>query len=238
MGIKIDYSFIFSALVQELKVLPLTLTITIVPLMFGLGIGIIIAIIRLRKIPVVDRIAAFYVSFVRGTPLLLHIMLIYFALPMAFDALALKYNWSLHSKDIPIIVFIFVAFSINAGAYMSEIIRSGILSVNYGQVEAAYSVGMTAPQAMRRIVLPQALAVNLPMLCSMFISLLQGSSLAFSISIVEVTGEANIYAAASFKFLEAFIAAAIIYWGMTILVERITSILEKRVQRYNRGGVT
>jgi L-cystine transport system permease protein len=232
MGIKIDYSFIFSALVQELKVLPLTLTITIVPLMFGLGIGIIIAIIRLRKIPVVDRIAAFYVSFVRGTPLLLHIMLIYFALPMAFDALAL------HSKDIPIIVFIFVAFSINAGAYMSEIIRSGILSVNYGQVEAAYSVGMTAPQAMRRIVLPQALAVNLPMLCSMFIALLQGSSLAFSISIVEVTGEANIYAAASFKFLEAFIAAAIIYWGMTILVERITSILEKRVQRYNRGGVT
>jgi L-cystine transport system permease protein len=121
---------------------------------------------------------------------------------------------------------------------MSEIIRSGILSVNYGQVEAAYSVGMTAPQAMRRIVLPQALAVNLPMLCSMFIALLQGSSLAFSISIVEVTGEANIYAAASFKFLEAFIAAAIIYWGMTILVERITSILEKRVQRYNRGGVT
>jgi L-cystine transport system permease protein len=157
---------------------------------------------------------------------------------MAFDALALKYKWSLHSKDIPIIVFIFVAFSINAGAYMSEIIRSGILSVNYGQVEAAYSVGMTAPQAMRRIVLPQALAVNLPMLCSMFIALLQGSSLAFSISIVEVTGEANIYAAASFKFLEAFIAAAIIYWGMTILVERITSILEKRVQRYNRGGVT
>jgi L-cystine transport system permease protein len=233
----IDYSFIVTAFWEELKVLPLTLLITIVPLFFGIIFGTVIALIRLYQVKYLHYLASFYVSFIRGTPMLLHIMIIYFLIPAVFDNLAAKYGWPVHSRNIPLLAFIFVSFTITASAYLSETIRSGILSVNPGQREAAYSVGMTTMQALSRIVLPQAAGNSIPMFCSAFISLLQGSSLAFFISVVEITAKAKIIANNNFSYVEAFIAAAIIYWGISASVEKISSMMEKRVQRYNRGGI-
>ena len=233
----VDFTFIFIAFREELKVLPLTLLITIVPLICGIIFGTMIALVRMHKVKYIHQLATFYVSFIRGTPMLLHIMIIYYLLPTLFDGLASKYNWPVHSRDIPLLAFIFISFTIVSSAYLSETIRAGILSVNPGQREAAYSVGMTTIQALRRIILPQALGNSIPMFCSAFISLLQGSSLAFFISVVEITAKARIIANTNFRYLEAFIAAAIIYWSAAILVEKISSVMEKRVQRYNRGGI-
>ncbi|RTE10240.1 amino acid ABC transporter permease [Paenibacillus whitsoniae] len=220
-----------------LKALPLTLVIAIVPLFTGFIVGGLVAFIRMYRVKYLHRIAQFYVSFFRGTPLLLHIMLVYFAIPMIFDAIAVKNGWSMRSSAIPLILFIFVAFTLNVGAYMSETIRSGILSVSKDQLESAYSVGMTTWQGMRRIVLPQALHVSLPNLLSKFISLLHGSSLAFMISLQEINGTAHIVAMRNWKYLEAYIAAAVIYWILTIIAENISSFLEKRMNVYNRSGV-
>ncbi|MDQ0246679.1 L-cystine transport system permease protein [Bacillus fengqiuensis] len=233
----IDGLFIITAFFEIIKALPLTLIITIVPLTIGFGIGIAIALIRIYKVKVLYRAANFYVSFLRGTPILLHIMLIYLGLPMIIDKLSSYYGWEIQSNSIPILVFVLTAFSLTAGAYMSEVIRSGILAVNRGQIEAAYSVGMSASQAMRRIVFPQAFAAVLPNLCNLFVGFLHTSSIAFIVSQKELNGAANIVASTNLKFLEAYIAAAIIYWILTIAAEWITARLEKRVTLYNRGGV-
>lgn len=234
---KIDFGFIITVFFKALKAVPLTLEVSIIPMLIGLFIGIIVALLRIYKVKVLSSIADFYVSFIRGTPIILQLFVVYYAVPMIWDYFAKRFGWSIHSKSIPIAVFVIIAFSINAGAYMSEIVRAGITAVNIGQIEACYSVGMTLPQAMRRVVLPQALCISTPMLCSMFIDLIKGSSLAFTISLAEITGTARAACATNYKFLEAYIAIAIIYWGMCIIIEGFSALIEHRFNYINKGGV-
>ncbi|MEC0369365.1 amino acid ABC transporter permease [Paenibacillus chibensis] len=234
---KIDPAFIWTALVQLLSAIPTTLVITAVSVTAGFIIGLITALLRIYRVPVLGPIAAGYVTFIRGTPMLTHLLLIYFGLPMVLDALAAQFGWGFKSSSIPMIGFAFISFSITAGAYMSEVIRSGLLAVNRGQLEAAYSVGMTTSQALRRIVFPQALAVSVPNLSNSIIGMLHGSTLAFTVSVVEINAKAQIVASTNWKFFEAYLAAAVIFWGLTLLIERISAAIEKRIQVYNRGGV-
>ncbi|MCC0564248.1 amino acid ABC transporter permease [Brevibacillus borstelensis] len=233
----IDIPFIITCFFEIVTALPLTLVITVIPLIIGFGIGVVTALMRIYKVRFLHRIADFYVSFLRGTPVVLHVLIIYFALPLLIAKLSDQFGWGIDTASIPILVFVLTAFSLTAGAYMSEIIRSGILSVNQGQVEAAYAVGMSTRLALWRIVLPQAIGIILPNLCNLFIGFLHTSTFAFTVSQMELLGKANVVASVNLKFLEAFIAAALIYWGMTIIAERITAFLEKRVTAYNRGGI-
>jgi L-cystine transport system permease protein len=235
--IKLDPSFILTAFIEILKALPETLLITFVSVLVGFIIGTSVALFRIYKTPVLSQIGSGYVTFIRGTPMLMHLFLIYYGLPPIINSLAAKYNLGFTAASIPMIVFVFIAFSLTAGAYMSETVRSGILAINRGQIEAAYSIGMTTPQALRRIIFPQALAVSLPNISNSFIGMMHGSTLAFTLSITEILGKTNIVASTNWKFFEAFIAAALIFWGVTILVEKLTAILEKRINQYNRGGV-
>jgi L-cystine transport system permease protein len=235
--VQIDPLFILTALISLLKALPTTLVITIVSVTNGFIIGSVVALIRVYKVPVLYPFASAYVLFIRGTPMLMHLLLIYFGLPKLIDGLSGAWGLGYQSNTIPLIIFVYISFSLTAGAYMSEVIRAGILAVNRGQMEAAYSIGMTTAQALRRIVLPQALAVCLPNLSNNLIGMLHGSTLAFTISVVEINAQAQIVAATNWKFLESYIAAALIFWGMTFLIERGTGMLEKRINTYNRGGV-
>ncbi|TXK84810.1 amino acid ABC transporter permease [Paenibacillus sp. N3.4] len=234
---KLDPGFIWTAFIQLLSALPTTLLITVVSVFFGFIIGTIVALIRIYRVPVLHYVASAYVTFIRGTPMLMHLLLIYFGLPAILDAIAVSAGWSFRSASIPMIDFAFLSFSITAGSYLSEVVRSGILAVNRGQIEAAYAVGMTTPQALRRIVLPQALAVSLPNLSNTLIGMLHGSTLAFTVSVVEINAKAQIVATTNWKFFESYIAAALLFWGVTILIEKLTGLLEKRINVYNRGGV-
>ncbi|WP_338552461.1 amino acid ABC transporter permease [Paenibacillus sp. KS-LC4] len=233
----LDPGFIWTAFLSLFKALPNTLYITIVSVFVGFIIGTAIALIRIYRVPVLYPLASAYVLFIRGTPMLMHLLLIYFGLPIIIDGLAGALGLGFHSTVIPLIGFAYISFSITAGAYMSEVVRAGIVAVNRGQMEAAYSIGMTTPQALRRIVLPQALAVCLPNLSNNLIGMLHGSTLAFTVSVVEINAQAQIVAATNWKFLEAYIAAAVLFWGMTILIEQATAWLERRINKYNRGGV-
>ncbi|KOP67302.1 cysteine ABC transporter permease [Bacillus sp. FJAT-18019] len=235
---KIDLQFIWTALIELLSVIPTTLAITAVSMLCGLAIGIVVALIRRYKVPVLNPIAASYVTFIRGTPMLTHLLLIYFGLPIIVDSLAVYFGWSFRSVSIPMIGFAYISFSITAGAYLSEVVRSGLQAVEKGQLEAAYSIGMTTKQAMIRIVFPQAFSIILPSLSNSTISMLHGSTLVFTVSVVDINAKSQIIASSNWKFFEAYIAAAIIYWGITILIERLTALLEKRMNIYNRGGVT
>jgi L-cystine transport system permease protein len=234
----IDIPFIWVAFKEIIKALPITLILTLVPLLAGFLIGIGVALVRIYKVKYLYRIANGYVSFFRGTPIIMHIMVIYFGFPLLLEQISLWFDLGIQTNKIPIILFVLIALTLAAGSYLSEIIRSGILSVSKGQMEAAYSVGMTKFQAMIRIILPQALAQSIPNFTNIFVGFLHTSSIAFLVSQKEVTGAANIVASVNLKFLEAFIAAGIIYWGITILVEGISFLLEKKVTAYNRGGVS
>jgi L-cystine transport system permease protein len=234
----IDIPFIWVAFKEIIKALPITLILTIVPLLAGFLIGIGVALVRIYKVKYLYRIANGYVSFFRGTPIIMHIMVIYFGFPLLLDQISLRFDLGIQTNKIPIILFVLIALTLAAGSYLSEIIRSGIISVSNGQMEAAYSVGMTKFQAMIRIILPQALAQSIPNFTNIIVGFLHTSSIAFLVSQKEVTGAANIVASVNLKFLEAFIAAGIIYWGITILVEGISFLLEKKVTAYNRGGVS
>jgi L-cystine transport system permease protein len=211
----IDIPFIWVAFKEIIKALPITLILTIVPLLTGFLIGIGVALVRIYKVKYLYRIANGYVSFFRGTPIIMHIMVIYFGFPLLLDQLSIRFDLGIQTNKIPIILFVLIALTLAAGSYLSEIIRSGIISVSNGQMEAAYSVGMTKFQAMIRIILPQALAQSIPNFTNIFVGFLHTSSIAFLVSQKEVTGAANIVASVNLKFLEAFIAAGIIYWGIT-----------------------
>ncbi|MFP3126705.1 amino acid ABC transporter permease [Ectobacillus funiculus] len=233
----IDIPFIWVAFKEIIKALPITLILTVVPLLLGFLIGISVALVRVYKVRYLYHAANGYVSFFRGTPIIMHIMLIYFGFPLLIDRISAKFALDIQSNSIPVILFVLIALSLAAGAYLSEMIRSGIISVSKGQMEAAYSVGMTKFQAMTRVILPQALAQSIPNFTNIFVGFLHTSSIAFLVSEKELTGAANIVASTNLKFLEAFIAAGIIYWGLTILVEGLSFLLEKRVTAYKRGGV-
>ena len=147
----------------------------------------------------------------------------------------MKYNKEIDIAAVPAILFVYIAFSFNVGAYLSETFRAAILSVEKGQIEGALSLGMTKFQSMIRIVLPQAFVYALPNLGNTIISLIKDTSLAFIISVVEMMGQAKIIGAQGLNFFEVYIVVAFLYWIICILVEKIVSILENRLRKFEGG---
>lgn len=227
-----DISFMWTALQVIIEAIPLTLLITIAPLLIGLLIALVVTFIRLNHIKVLKPFANFYVSFYRGTPVIMHIFIVYFGIPQLVE-----HYFGISLNSVPIVIFVIIALSLNAGAFLSEIIRSGIVSVNKGQIEAAYSLGMTTFDVFRRIILPQAFVTVIPNLTAMLIAFLHASSIAFLVSVKEMTGAANIIASSNLKYLEAFVAVGIVYWMISLLIELIASKLENKLTRYLRRGV-
>ena len=235
MGTLFDFEYMLRSFPQILKYAPVTLMVTVGAMVFGLIIGLATALVKLYRVPVLRWIAAVYVSFTRGTPLLVQIYLTYYGIPKLMAFLGERFSWTVNVGDIPTIVYVYVAFSLNVGAYLSESVRSAIESVDKGQYEAAYSVGMGRLQTMFRIILPQAFAVALPNFGNTFISLMKDTSLAFVIAFVEIMGQAMIVGASSLRFFEVYIDSALIYWGMCLAAERGIAILEKKAKKFKGG---
>lgn len=229
---QLDLSFILTALQSILPALPMTFLIAFVPLLLGLLIGIVVALVRLSDWKISKVILNVYVSFYRGTPVILHIFLIYFGMPLIAE------EWfDISLNGWPIVIFVIIALTLNAGAFLSEIIRSGIMSVTNHQIDAALSLGMTTFQMYRRIILPQAFVAAIPNLTNILIAFLHSSSIAFLVSVKEITGAANIIASSNLKYLESFIAVGIVYWVVTILIEVLANQLEKKLTAHLRQGV-
>jgi L-cystine transport system permease protein len=227
-----DWKYIFTSIPQILRYAPVTLLIATIAMLVGLFIGLFTALIKIYKVPVLKQIAAVYVSFVRGTPLLVQMYLSYYGIPKVLSYMNYNFGWNVNVSGIPAIYFVYITFSINVGAYLSETIRSAILAIDKGQLEAAYSVGMSRFQGMYRIVFPQAIVVALPNFGNTFISLLKDTSLAFIIAVVEILGSAKIIGARSLMFFEVYIASALIYWMICLAVERGVIVLEHKVRKF------
>lgn len=214
--------------------IPYSLEIAVVALFFGFFIGLITAIARMYKVPVLCQISSVYIAIIRGTPLLIQILISYYGIPRLLLYINYIYHLNFNINNIPPIFFVFFCFSIYTGSYLSETIRGCILSVDPGQMEACYSVGMTTAKGMMRVVLPQAMISAVPNIANQFIGLIKDASLAFVIAIPEILGQAKIVAGRSSKFLEAYIVAAAWYFIICWICQRFINIIEKRINRQQK----
>jgi His/Glu/Gln/Arg/opine family amino acid ABC transporter permease subunit len=196
-----------------------TIPLTLISFVFGLAIALVVALMRLSSVKVVSQLARFYISIIRGTPLLVQLYLIFFALPQ----LGLSFN----SFTAAII-----AFSLNVGGYAAEVIRSAILSVPRGQWEAALTIGMGYATTLRRIILPQAARTAVPPLSNTLISLVKDTSLASVVLVTELLRVAQIAAAPTFQFFALYGVAALIYWVICLVMSFVQSRLETRLERH------
>jgi His/Glu/Gln/Arg/opine family amino acid ABC transporter permease subunit len=231
----LDFSYMIESVPAIAKGIPISLSIALIAFIFGMGIGLAGALVKIYNIPLLKQIFGVYVSFIRGTPLLVQIFLSYYGIPLIIRQFNYLYGTDINIAFIPAIYFIYVAFALNAGAYLTETIRSAILSVEKGQVEASYSVGMTTFQSLKRIILPQALKVGLPNIGNHFIALLKDTSLAFAASVPEIIGMAKIIAGRTSQFFEVYIVAALLYWIICIVLERIMNLFEMRLRKSEKG---
>ncbi|WP_454844333.1 amino acid ABC transporter permease [Priestia megaterium] len=225
--ISIDFHDWLKLLWQVVDKLPLTLFMLGLSLLFSLLLGFVIALIRIQKKPVLSKMATIYLSFMRCTPLLVQLFLVYFGLPQLLLLVHIDINsWSR-------ITFLVIAFSLHTAAPLSEVIRSAYLSIDKGQFEAAYSIGMNYFQSLRRIILPQAFVAALPNLGNATISLLKDTALAFSIGIIDIMRQVRLILGNNYGIgmFEIYVTISLVYWSMCIVIEIIVSYLEKHLKK-------
>ncbi|MBQ8472881.1 MAG: amino acid ABC transporter permease [Bacilli bacterium] len=198
-----------------------TLVIAFFAVLIGIILGIIIALIRdyhenKKRIPILNFLAKSYVNIIRGTPVILQLMIIYYVM--------------FKSVNINIVLVGILAFGINSGAYVAEIIRGGINSINKGQREAGLSLGLSYPVIMKSIILPQATKNILPSLGNEFITLIKETSVGAYIGIVELTKASDIVASRTYDYFLPLIIVAIIYLIITLVLSRLVEMFERKLE--------
>lgn len=216
-----DLAYMLEIIPELLVYIPITLYLAIVSMIIAVAIGVMLSLLLVNKTPVLLQLSKLYISFFRGTPVLVQLLMIYFGLPQLFPWLN-----SLSAVNAAII-----AFSLNTSAYLAEIFRAALISVDKGQTEAAISTGLSYRQAVWGIVLPQAVRNAVPATGNMFIGLIKNSSLAFTIGVTELLAQGKLLATATLQFFEAYLAVGIIYWGMTIIYSWVQRWYEARINR-------
>jgi polar amino acid transport system permease protein len=220
--VNVDTAFLRQTIPFILAGVPITLFLAVTSIFFATILAGLGALGRLSRNPYLNGIASFYVSFFRGTPLLLQILFIYLALPQAGIVL-------------PAIPTAIVALSLNYGSYMTEVFRSGIEAVPHGQTEAAQSLGMTSRTTFRRIIAPQAFRIVTPAVGNDFISMIKDSSLASVVGVQEILWRAQTAGRPSFQSMQTLLVAAFIYWVLTILFSLFQNRLERRMATGDRN---
>ncbi|MGM9967434.1 MULTISPECIES: amino acid ABC transporter permease [unclassified Rummeliibacillus] len=196
-----------------------TLLITVVSMFFGLIIGLLAAIARIKGNRFLRNIARVYVSIIRGTPPLVQIVIVYYGL---VD----------YGIELGPLTAAYIALSINIGAYVSEAFRGAIQSVPKGQTEAALATGMTEKQAMRRIIIPQAIRYAIPPLGNTFVGMLKETSLVSVIAVTELMRSAQLLVAQYYVYMPFYLSIGIMYWGMSTFFTFILNKVEKRLSVY------
>ncbi len=199
-----------------------TLELAIFTVLLGSLLGLIVAVLRRIHFLPVRIVMNMYVAFIRGTPLLVQVLMIVYGLPQ----LGLR---------LPRMTLCIIALVINSGAYMAELIRAGLQSVDIGQSEAADSLGMSSTQKMLYIILPQAVKVTLPAVGNEFIAIIKESSVLYAVGVYELTYQANKLASVNYRYLETLIVAALIYFVLTYAMSKLLALIEGRMRRSERA---
>lgn len=205
-----------------------TIMISFLTVILGSVIGVFLALMKLSKFKIVKTISSAYIEIIRGTPILVQVLICYHGIPTLPDIYIGGLNLA---KVIPGAL----ALSLNSGAYVAEIIRAGILAVDKGQTEAAESLGMKKPMFMRYIILPQAIKNILPAIGNEFIVLIKESSILYTIGIQDLMAKTNTVITGTYRPLEPLLVVSFIYFMLTFGLAKVISIFERRLNKDDRN---
>ena len=214
-----DWDVIIQTLPYLLKASVVTVKHAVVSMLFGLIIGLFVALMKISNVKILNLIGSFYTWVFRGIPLLVQLFLIYFGLSAALGI------------DLDSYTAAVLGISICGGAYIAEIIRSGILSIDNGQMEAALSLGMSRSMAMRKIIIPQTYRRLIPPLGNEFINLIKDTALASTITVTDLLRTAQIYSGSLYKPFEMYVTAAVIYLLLITVITTILGAVEKKLAK-------
>lgn len=216
-----DVTYFLEMIPLLLGYLGLTMKMASLGLVFALILAVNMAVVRVLKVPLLDWLVQLFISFFRGTPLLVQLFLLYYGLPQMFPIMV----------GIDAFTAAVIGLSLHFSAYMAESIRAAILGIDKSQMEAALSIGQSPLMAMRRIILPQAARIALPSLMNQFVDMIKSTSLAFTLGVAELMARAQMEASSSFRFFESFLAVALIYWAVVVIFTQLQNRLEKHLNR-------
>lgn len=218
---KFDIDATIEVLTSMVQALPVTLSLSFLVLFLSFLLGAIFALIEYLDIRVLSKLVKVYTSFFRGTPLVAQLFFFYFGLPALFPAFL-----AINGYIATVIIM-----SMNSAAYIKEAIRGALFGVDKGQVEAGMSLGYKENQIIQLIVIPQALRIAVPSLANCFIDIIKGSSLAFTVGVIEITAAAKLYSASTLNFFEGYAGLIVMYWIITIIMERLLRLLEFKLNK-------
>lgn len=227
----LNTDFMLKTFWLSFKAIPVTLEITLVSLLLALLPAFGIARARIKKVRFWSQFSTVYVSFMRGTPVVLQILIVYSLLPSLLNNFFTRHSISVNIFDLNPIVYAFVVFTLNTIAVLSEVFRSALNAVDKGQYEAALCAGLTRFQSYVRIVIPQALVSAMPNICNLTVTLIKNTSLAFMMTVKDVTAVAKIQAAYGFNYIEAYLDIFVIYIIVCSVVQLIFRFCEKKLTK-------
>lgn len=235
---KIDSQFMIETFWIALSGVPVTLQLTFGSLMMAIPPAFFMAVGKMNKVKGVQQAISVYVSLIRGTPVVLQILFFYSLLPSFLNHIFLGLHLNIDIFAVPPILYAYIVFTLNTIATLTEVFRSALSTVNKGQLEAAQAVGLTQIQAYRRIIIPQAFVVALPNLCNVTVNLLKGTSLAFLMTVKEVTALAKLEASYGYNYIEAYLDIFIIYIILCTVVQFLFRLIEKYGSSFKKGLAT
>lgn len=225
----LEFSFMWDTFIHLLQFIPITLFLAIISMILASIIGLASAIVQLRNIPILKQIATVYLLIGRAVPTMVMLYIVYFGLPILLLVFTDKTGIDTGYQHIPPMVFAIAGLTVHTGAYLTEIFRAAILSIDKGQMEAALSVGMTWFQGFYRIIFRQAALVAVPLLANQFLGLIKSTSIVFTITVIELLGGAKIASVETYRYLETYLVVAIMYWSISIVFEKLFLLAEQKL---------
>ncbi|MCL2067808.1 MAG: amino acid ABC transporter permease [Treponema sp.] len=223
----LDFPFMARTFLAALKAVPVTFQITIFALIIAAPIGFFMAMCIIYRVRVLKQLSVLYISFMRGTPVVLQILIIYSLLPSLLNAFIKNMDWNINIFNINPVCYAVIVFAANNAAQLAELFRSSILAVDKGQYEAALACGLSPVQCYVHIIIPQALVTALPNICSLVITLIKNTSLAFMMTVKDITAVARIEASYGYNYIEAYLDIFVLYIIICALVQLLFSRMEK-----------
>lgn len=228
-----NWAFIFNqGIVEAIKGVPVSLYVTFVSLLIALPLGFLCAMSRFKRVPALSQLVSVVVSFLRGTPLVVQIFIVYAGFPSILNRMVQAYGWNFDAFGINPYIYAFFVFSLNVTATLTEVFRSSLSAVGKDQAEAARCVGLNALQTNCCIIIPQALVSAIPNICNEFLNLFKSTSLVYMMTIQDITGKLRIAASAGYDYTEAYFVIFIVYFVLGFGMEKLFQRIETNMKRY------
>ena len=212
------------------QAVPRTFLLAAVILFFGIILGAILAQVKIKQLPIISPLINLFVSYMRGVPLIVHIYVMMNLMPEIGVSLLSVFGVTMRPHEFPSLIIVLVTYSLLEAAVESENIRGALQSIDPKQIEAGQSIGMTRRQNLTRIIIPQALSVAIPLFLNAFLKNIKGLSLAFTVGVVDILAQARFAAALSYRYLESYIAAALVYWLICGILQVVFNRVEEKLK--------